>query len=149
MEELQVALKIVLANTYVMYFKAHGFHWNLEGNVFPEYHTFFENIYTEVYGAVDDIAERIRVLETYAPANMATLSQMSTITEGDICGTLVKDMLENLQKANESVIESLNAAHKLAEDAKQFGIVNKLEERLDMHNKHAWMIRSTLKGTSL
>jgi starvation-inducible DNA-binding protein len=146
MEELSTALKVVLANTYAMYFKAHGFHWNLEGAKFPAYHKFFEDIYSEVYGAVDGIAERIRVTDGYAPANMKSLSEMTTIVEGDITGTAVKDMLESLQTANDSVIESLVEAHTLAGKNKSFGLINFLEDRLDKHEKHGWMIKASLRG---
>lgn len=146
MEKLQVSLKVLIANCYAMYFKAHGFHWNVEGRDFAQYHDFFGEIYTEVFGAIDKIAEELRAIEGYAPANMQALSDMTTIVERDIVGTNLVEMLTDLQAANNAVIESLNECHKLAEGMNNRGLVNLLEDRLDTHAKHAWMIRASLKA---
>ena len=83
MDELITALKVYLANAYQMYTKAHGFHWNIEGRDFDQYHGFFSGIYEEVYDSVDAIAENIRKtnLAEYAPYGLATLAGLSTIPE--------------------------------------------------------------------
>lgn len=145
MDELKTSLKIVLANTYAMYFKAHGFHWNVEGKDFSQFHLFFSGIYEELFGAVDTIAEEIRALDEYAPYNMSELSSMTTVKESNIYGLDVSGMLADLMDANGSVIEALNSAHKLAEAENNRGLVNLLEERLDVHAKHGWMIRASSK----
>ena len=145
MDELKTALKIVLANTYAMYFKAHGFHWNVEGKDFSQMHDFFSGIYEELFAAVDTIAEEIRALDEYAPYNMTELSSMTTVKESNIYGVDVSGMLADLTDANGSVIEALNSAHKLAEAENNRGLVNLIEERLDVHAKHGWMIRASSK----
>ena len=145
MDELKTSLKIVLANTYAMYFKAHGFHWNVEGKDFSQFHSFFSGIYEELFGAVDTIAEEIRALDEYAPYNMSELSSMTTVKESNIYGVDVSGMLADLIDANGSVIEALNSAHQLAEAENNRGLVNLLEERLDVHAKHGWMIRASSK----
>ena len=145
MDELKTSLKIVLANTYAMYFKAHGFHWNVEGKDFSQFHSFFSGIYEELFGAVDTIAEEIRALDEYSPYNMSELSSMTTVKESNIYGVDVSGMLADLIDANGSVIEALNSAHQLAEAENNRGLVNLLEERLDVHAKHGWMIRASSK----
>lgn len=145
MEELQTAMKIVLANTYGMYFKAHGHHWNVEGKDFSQMHDFFAGIYEELFAAIDKIAEEIRALDEYAPYNMSELSSMTTVKESRIYGTDVSKMLADLRDANGSVIEALNSAHKLAEAENNRGLVNLIEERLDVHAKHGWIIRASSK----
>jgi len=145
MDELNTALKIVLANTYAMYFKAHGFHWNVEGKDFSQMHDFFSGIYEELFAAVDTIAEEIRALDEYAPYNMTELASITTIKESNIYGVDVSGMLADLNDANGSVVEALNSAHKLAEAENNRGLLNLIEERLDVHAKHGWMIRASSK----
>lgn len=145
MDELNTALKIVLANTYAMYFKAHGFHWNVEGKDFSQYHRFFSKLYEELFDAVDQIAEQIRALDEYAPYNMTELASITTIKESNIYGVDVSGMLADLNDANASVIEALNSAHKLADAENNRGLLNLIEERLDVHAKHGWMIRASSK----
>jgi starvation-inducible DNA-binding protein len=145
MDELQTAMKIVLANTYAMYFKAQGYHWNVEGKDFSQMHDFFSGIYEELFAAVDTIAEEIRALDAYAPYNMTELVKITTVTESNIYGVEVSKMLNDLLAANASVIEALNSAHRLAEEENNRGLVNLIEERLDVHAKHGWMIRASSK----
>jgi starvation-inducible DNA-binding protein len=145
MDELNTALKIVIANTYAMYFKAHGFHWNVEGKDFSQFHDFFSGIYQELFVAVDTIAEEIRALDEYAPYNMTELASITTIKESNIYGVDVSGMLADLNDANASVIEALNSAHKLADAENNRGLLNLIEERLDVHAKHGWMIRASSK----
>jgi starvation-inducible DNA-binding protein len=145
MDELNTALKIVLANTYAMYFKAHGFHWNVEGKDFSQMHDFFSDIYEELFAAIDTVAEQIRALDEYAPYNMTELASITTIKESNIYGVDVSGMLADLNDANGSVIEALNSAHKLAEAENNRGLLNLIEERLDVHAKHGWMIRASSK----
>jgi starvation-inducible DNA-binding protein len=145
MDELQTSMKIVFANTYGMYFKAHGHHWNVEGKDFSQLHDFFSTLYLELFAAVDVIAEQIRALDDYAPYNMTELTSTTTVKESNIYGVDVSGMLADLIDANVSVIEALNTAHKLADADGNRGLVNLIEERLDIHAKHAWMLRATSK----
>lgn len=145
MDELQTAMKVVLANTFGMYFKAHGHHWNVEGKDFSQMHDFFAGIYEELFAAVDTIAEEIRTLDEYAPYNMTELASMTTVKESNIFGVDVSGMIADLIDANGAVIEALNSAHKLADADGNRGLVNLLEERLDVHAKHGWVLRATSK----
>jgi len=145
MDELNTSMKIVLANTFAMYFKAHGHHWNVEGKDFSQLHDFFANLYQELFAAVDQIAEQIRALDDYAPYGLDTMSSIATIKDSSFNGDNIPLMLQDLMEANASVIEALNAAHKLAEAEGNRGLVNHIEGRLDVHAKHAWMLRATSK----
>ena len=145
MDELNTSMKIVLANTFAMYFKAHGHHWNVEGKDFSQLHDFFANLYQELFAAVDQIAEQIRALDDYAPYGLDTMSSIATIKDSSFTVDNIPLMLQDLMEANASVIEALNAAHKLAEAEGNRGLVNHIEGRLDVHAKHAWMLRATSK----
>jgi starvation-inducible DNA-binding protein len=128
-----------------MYFKAHGHHWNVEGKDFSQLHDFFANLYQELFAAVDQIAEQIRALDDYAPYGLDTMSSIATIKDSSFTGDNIPLMLQDLMEANASVIEALNAAHKLAEAEGNRGLVNHIEGRLDVHAKHAWMLLATSK----
>lgn len=146
MNELQAALKVALGNTFVMYFKAHSYHWNVEGINFTQYHDFFGGLYEEVYGAVDPIAEHIRAIDAYAPISIADLVQASTVAEDNAKPANIKLMLTNLQNANNEVIDALNGAFMIAQKQNLQGLMNFLADRLDTHAKHAWQIKSSLKA---
>jgi starvation-inducible DNA-binding protein len=146
MVELVAELRTVMANTFVMYFKAQGFHWNTEGIHFSQYHNFFGDIYSDLYGAVDPLAENIRKLGEYAPRSLADMYKSSTLAESDIVGTGVKEMLNSLLTDNTEVLSSLNRTFALANTANEQGLVNYIAERIDAHKKHEWQIRSSLKG---
>lgn len=146
MTELQIALKIALANTYLMGFKAQSYHWNVEGMFFPMFHDFFGDIYNELSTPVDDIAERIRTVYGYAPISIADILTAATVMEDVAKPISVQVMLTNLEGCNQEVIISLNKAFTLAEQENNQGLMDLLAGRLDAHAKHAWMIRSTLKS---
>lgn len=142
MEELHNALKIVLANTFTMYFKTHSYHWNVIGPNFPQYHDFFGDLYGELHGAVDPIAEHIRAVNSFAPASLDRISELSEISEADTIPTSEK-MFQNLIKDNDTVISSLKNAYNLADKAGELGLANYLQDRLDVHAKHGWMLKAT------
>lgn len=145
MNDLQAALKIALANTFVMYFKAHSYHWNVEGINFSQYHDFFGELYEEVYGAVDGIAEELRALDSYAPISINSLLAAGTVPEDQMKPSSISSMLSNLLTANAKTIESINKAFELAQQNNLQGLMNFLADRLDKHSKHAWQIKSSLK----
>ena len=144
MEQLLDALKRAFANTHAMYIKSHGFHWNGVGNNFPQYHAFFETIYSEVYGAVDSFAEHIRACGGYAPASYTELSRLSEIQD-ELGVPAMIEMIHILYTDNQIVLNSLRTAYQAAEDAGEIGLSNYLQDRYDVHTKHAWQLRSTLR----
>lgn len=142
MNELQASLKIVLANTFAMYFKAHSYHWNVEGPNFSEYHKFLGDLYDELFGAIDPIAEHIRTLDTYAPISMGDLHSGQTIRDDlDRPGT-AQEMFNRLLAANDQVVSALHKTFQLAEIGNNQGLMNYIADRLDIHAKHAWMLKS-------
>ena len=144
MEETKVAAKIAFANTFLMYFKAHSYHWNVEGMLFSQYHDFFGDLYEEIYGAVDPLAEQIRAIGEYAPRSLDEVYTFKTIS-GDNPGIDAKSMLADLQQANDKTIDSLNKLFDLLTENKEQGFADYIAGRLDAHKKHAWMLRSSLK----
>ena len=145
MNELQTALKKVLADTFVMYFKTHTYHWNVEGMFFPQLHEFFGNLYEELYGAVDPIAEHIRAMDSYAPMSLTELKGLSTVMETLSGIPDAKSMVNNLIVDNNTVIISLMQAYQEAEKASELGLSNFLQDRIDIHQKHGWMLKATAK----
>ena len=145
MSQLGDAVRVTMADTFAMYLKTHNYHWNVEGENFYQYHEFFKNLYEELFAAVDVIAEEIRGLNEYAPGSFSRFSELSSIEDA----TTVPDgvtMAANLLKDNDTVIASLTNAFKLAEAADKVGLSNMLQNRIDIHTKHGWMLRSTTKN---
>lgn len=145
MDKLKLIAQMVLGNTFVMYFKAHSYHWNVEGANFGEMHDFFGELYGELHAAIDVIAEEIRAMDEYAPISIMELYNTKTIKEDTEKPADAKAMLANLQDANEKVIESLNRLFESASKNNQQGLADFAAGRIDIHKKHGWMIRSYLK----
>ena len=146
MNETNATLNIVLANTFVMYFKAHSYHWNVEGINFAQHHGFFGDLYEELQGVVDTAAEELRAQEEYAPVSIVALLKSATISEDEEKPATVTEMFEHLSSANAEVVNSLNKLFEVATAAKKQGLADFAAGRLDVHAKHGWMIRSHLKG---
>ena len=144
MEQLLDALKKAFSNTHAMYIKSHGFHWNGVGNDFPQYHAFFEAIYSEVYGAIDSFAEHIRACSGYAPASYTEISRLADIQD-ELGQPSMLEMIQILYSDNQTVLNSLRSAYQAAEAAGEIGLSNYLQDRYDVHTKHAWQLRSTLR----
>ena len=144
MEEITNPLKVAFADTYAFYIKAQNYHWNVEGPMFLMYHEFFGKIYEEVGGAIDPFAEQIRAQNAYAPSSFRRFAELSSI-EDEILIIGASQMVATLYADNMKVYASLKMARDMADTYEQNGLVNFLEERLDAHQKHAWMLRSTLK----
>ena len=142
--ELIDKAKTVLADTFVMYMKSHSYHWNVIGPDFPQLHEFFGNLYEDLHGAVDPLAEHIRALDAFAPATLVRMTELSSIKEDEKIPT-TQNMISNLLDANEIVLKSLDDARKKAEEDGMFGYVNFLEERMMIHAKHGWMLKSIMK----
>ena len=138
-------LKILLATSYAFVIKAQNFHWNIEGSYFPQYHKFFDDLNNEVYeNAIDRTAEYIRTLEAYTPGSISRYAELSLIPD-QLKIPRAELMFAELYTDNEIIIEHLHVCYDSCEATKHYGISNFIAERLDAHNKHQWMIRSTLK----
>lgn len=146
MDELILAAKAAHANTFVMYYKSHAYHWNVECKNFAEMHEFFNGLYDDLWNAVDPLAEEMRTLDVYAPISLTELYNYKTIPEDAVRPDSVQVMLANLSSANDQVIESLNRLFTACTAQNKQGFANFVAERLDKHEKHGWMIRSFLKG---
>ena len=145
MKELVDTLKVVLADTFALYLKAHYFHWNIEGSNFVQYHGFLDGFYNEVWGAVDPIAEHIRTLDAYAPGSFTRFKELTSISD-ELAIPSAISMLTKLEADNQKVIDSLTKAYKLAESDNKCGLSNFLQDRIDIHEKHSWMLRSIVKA---
>lgn len=144
METLVEIMKKVLADTFALYLKAHNYHWNVEGSNFPQYHEFFGNLYEELHGAVDPIAEEIRSLDAYAPGSFTRFMEITEI-EDEVTVPAGVEMVRRLMTDNERVLATLNMAFKLADTMDKQGLADFLAGRIDVHNKHGWMLRSITK----
>ena len=144
METLVEMMKKLLADTFAMYLKSHNYHWNVEGPNFPQYHDFFGTLYEELHGAVDPIAEQIRALDSYAPGSFSRFTDLTDIQD-ELNVPLATDMARKLLSDNQTVLNTLNMTFKLAEQFDKQGLMDFLAGRIDVHNKHAWMLRSISK----
>jgi len=145
MDELIQEMKVTLASTFAFYLKTHGFHWNVEGPNFPQYHEFLGNLCEEVFGAVDPIAEHLRTLGAYAPASFLRYKELS-IVKDEINIPAAASMFNKLTVDNSDIIQQLTKAQELAEQNKKMGLANFLQDRIDAHEKHGWQLRSIIKG---
>lgn len=144
MEELVKAMKIAFASEHVYYVKAAAFHWNIEGQGFPQYHELLGDIYTEVYNAQDAFAENIRKLGAYALGSSSAFLKYSAIQEQNEV-TDAQSMLAELLADSEKIGKFIKIVFDLAGAAGEHGLEDFLASRQDAHRKHAWMLRSTLK----
>jgi starvation-inducible DNA-binding protein len=145
MNDLTISMKKLLANVFFYYYKAHAFHWNVESVLFSQIHDFFGDIYADAHTSVDDIAERIRIMDEYAPTNLAELYQLKTIQESNLTGNDVVNMLAELDRDNETIQQNLTEAFGMANALNMQGLANYLAGRLEIHSKFGWMIKSHLK----
>lgn len=143
MEKLVGSMKVVLAESFVFYLKAHGFHWNVTGTNFPQYHTLFGGIYEDVYDSIDTAAEHIRALGSFVPVGLQKFNSLSDISdEGKVPSA--NAMIEQLIDDNETILESIETAYQLAEQEGNHGLSNFLADRQNAHKKHGWQLRATL-----
>ena len=139
-------LKTLLATEYAFVIKAQNFHWNVEGPDFAQYHNFFQELYEEVYGIIDQTAEYIRTLDVYAPGSFERFSELSVIM-GQTKVPRAMLMIQELLDDNTAILQILTQTFQSATEENNEGIANFIAERMDAHNKHAWMLRSFLKGS--
>lgn len=137
-------LNVLLSDTVSMYFQAHGYHWNVEGPDFSQYHSLFGDVYEDVYGSIDPVAENIRKLGEYAPFTLSKFSDMTNVDIADVDPN-PKAMVKALIKSNDVVLSSIDTALKSAMDENEQGIANFLAERDDMHKKWRWQLTASIK----
>jgi starvation-inducible DNA-binding protein len=144
MSDLPKELSELLGDVTVFYFRVHGYHWNVEGEDFAQYHELFENIYEDVYSSIDPIAENIRKLDEYAPFKLDTLLKLASLDDSKV-PTKPVAMAKDLLEANGKVLEKLKNVFHTANDADEQGIANFIAERIDMHQKWAWQLKASTK----
>lgn len=145
-ERFKVAehLKVLLADSYTLYLQTHNFHWNVTGVQFRELHLMFEEQYTELATAVDEIAERIRTLGVAAPGTYKSFAELSSINEVEGVPES-KKMTEILTQSHEAVVRTCRVALKVAQDAEDESSASLISDRMRIHEKSAWMLRATLE----
>ena len=133
----------LLADSYTLYLKTHNFHWNVKGPMFNTLHLMFEEQYTELAAAVDEIAERIRALGVKAPGSYTAFADLTSIDEasGD---ESAEEMIRQLVIGQETVARTAREAIKAAEAASDEPTADLLTQRMQIHEKNAWMLRSML-----
>ena len=146
MDKLIQAMKIAFASEFNFYLKTHAYHWNVQGADFSQYHELFGNIYEEVYGAIDPLAENIRKLD--ALVEVDSINQRSLIALPQDNNADIPTMVQVLLGDNDKMVKLFAMVYKMAEDGGEYGLANFLAERQDAHRKHGWMLRSSLKGTA-
>lgn len=145
MDDLYRASKVAFASTFSFYLKAHNFHWNVEGIHFKELHDLFGGIYEEVYGSIDDFAEKMRSLGTYVPGSFSRFSMLTQIEDEENMlppATMLSELLED----NGKIIKLLKLVFLESEKYNEYGYSDFIAGRIDAHRKHGWMLRATLKN---
>ena len=145
MSDLAAELKSLLADVVSVYLRAHGYHWNVEGPDFAQYHALFESIYSDTYESIDPIAENIRKLGDYAPYRLERFSELATVPTSNRVANDARSLANDLLAANEFLVNRLKSVFKVADEADEQGIANFISERIDMHQKWVWQLRASVK----
>lgn len=143
-QEIAEGLSRLLADTYTLYLKTHNFHWNVTGPLFNSLHLMFEQQYNELALAVDALAERIRTLGYPAPGSYSEYAELASIEETRGVPE-AEEMVRLLVEANEAVVRTARSVFPAAERAHDESTADLLTERMSIHEKTAWMLRSNLK----
>ena len=136
-------LSRLLADTYTLYLKTHNFHWNVTGPMFNTLHQMFEQQYTELATAVDEIAERIRALGVMAPGSYAQFAELTSVREETGVPT-AEEMILQLVKDQETVVRTARSVFPVIEEARDEPTADLLTQRMQLHEKTAWMLRSMI-----
>lgn len=136
-------LNKLLADSYLLYLKTQNYHWNVTGKMFRSLHTLFEEQYQELAASVDEIAERIRALGEFAPGSFSTFSRVTSIKEENSIPT-AEEMIHNLVVGNEAVVTTAREIISLTDDCEDDVTADLLVERMQVHEKNAWMLRSMI-----
>ncbi|MGE5154831.1 MAG: Dps family protein [Bdellovibrio bacteriovorus] len=138
-------LNRLLADTYTLYLKTHNYHWNVEGPLFNTLHLMFETQYNELALAVDQIAERIRALGFRAPGSYREFAELATIQDATGEPTALQ-MIGQLAKDQETVVRTARQVFPLVDEAHDEPTADLLTQRMQVHEKNAWMLRSLLEA---
>ncbi len=139
-------LKTLLADSYALLAQTHLAHWNVEGPAFFQLHNAFQAQYEELFTAIDEIAERLRALDVFAPGGLKTLAGLSSVTEMDSGPAPAKDFVAHLIEGNETVVASAIALRASAEEAGDLETQDLAIGRVTVHQKTLWMLKSFLKN---
>jgi starvation-inducible DNA-binding protein len=142
-QQVAEGLSRLLADSTLLYLKTHNFHWNVEGPMFNTLHLMFMDQYTELWNSLDLIAERIRALGSYAPGSYKKYAQISSISEAED-SVPAKEMIRQLLEGHEAVAKTARSVFPQAETAGDEATLDLLTQRLQVHEKTAWMLRSLL-----
>ncbi len=142
-EEIAAGLGRLLADSYTLYLKTHNYHWNVEGPQFNTLHQMFETHYMELATAVDEIAERIRALGLKAPASYSAFQRLATVKEASGDET-ADEMIRELVLGQEAVTRTARNVMPAANTANDEPTADLLTQRMQIHEKNAWMLRSML-----
>jgi starvation-inducible DNA-binding protein len=137
-------LSRLLADTYTLYLKTHNFHWNVTGPMFQTLHLMFMDLYTEQWAAVDLIAERIRSLGEKAPGTYEAFAKLTSIKAAP-ANPKAEDMIRELVEGQETVVRTARAMFPVAESVNDEPTCDLLTQRMQIHEKNAWMLRSLLE----
>lgn len=143
--DLTEGLTRVLADTFVLYYKTHTFHWNVIGPHFRSLHLMFEEQYNELWTSTDELAERVRQLDGGVPINLTELKKKATLQETGQTPDATA-MVQELANDNAEIVNLIYPVLRKADEAGDQGTVDMLTMRIEAHEKAAWMLRSTLKG---
>src|SRR5690606_1842401 len=146
-KKISQGLSVFLADAYTLYLKTHNFHWNVTGPMFNSLHAMFMDQYTEQWNALDEVAERTRALGFNAPGSYAEFTRLTSIREEQGADGVPdwKGMVQQLVEGNEAVCRTARSVLKTADDAGDDPTVDLLTQRLQTHEKYAWMLRSLLE----
>ena len=142
-EQIAEGLSRLLADTYTLYLKTHNFHWNVTGPMFNTLHQMFEEQYTELAVAVDEIAERIRALGVAAPGSYTQFSELTEVRE-ERGHPGAEDMIAQLVRDQETVVRTARSVFPVVEAASDEPTADLLTQRMQVHEKTAWMLRSMI-----
>lgn len=140
-------LSKLLADSYLLYLKTQNYHWNVTGKLFQPLHTLFEAQYAELADSVDKIAERIRALGEFAPGSFSSFSKVTSIKEENGIPT-ADEMIQNLVQGNEAVVTTAREIISLTDECEDDVTADLLVERMKVHEKNAWMLRSMVTRTT-
>ena len=132
MEQLIQQLKVILGTNFALYLKAHNFHWNIEGSNFPQYHSFLDGFYSDVWGQTDSIAEHIRMLDAYVPGSMSRFLELADIEESATIPNAL-GMMSQIKEDNDRFIIHLRAGIVAADQAGEPAVSNFLQDLLGAH----------------
>lgn len=144
--QIVAALSKLLADTYTLYLTTHNFHWNVTGPMFNTLHAMFMAQYTELWNAVDPIAERIRALGHYAPGSYGEFGRLSTVEDAPASPPKALGMVRILVNGHEAVARTARGIFPLVEKAKDQPTADLLTQRLNIHEKSSWMLRALLEN---